>query len=84
MRLVMGPVEAARDLFELEAALRTQEGGGLHLAGGAADARGGGRGLMRSLSLAAHRGGASVEVRYFSVNSGTARWRRISPRGFWS
>jgi hypothetical protein len=80
MRLVLGPVEAGTDLFELESALRTQEGVDFTLRA-ERPMRAAAEGLMRSLSLAAHRG-ESVEVRYFSVNSGTARWRRISPRGF--
>ncbi len=38
-------------------------------------------GLMRTLVLAAHEG-RSLEVRYWSVASGTSVWRRISPRTF--
>lgn len=37
--------------------------------------------ILRQLSLAAHRR-ESVELRYWSANSGTAHWRRISPRAF--
>ncbi len=37
--------------------------------------------LMRALALAAHRR-ESLEVRYWSVHSGRADWRRISPRTF--
>ena len=37
--------------------------------------------LARELSLAAFRQ-HSVEIRYWSVSSGTATWRRISPRAF--
>lgn len=37
--------------------------------------------LIRKLSLAAHRK-ESIELRYWSVKSGTAGWRRISPRCF--
>ena len=36
---------------------------------------------LRTLSLAAHRK-ESLELRYWSVSSGTADWRRISPRCF--
>ncbi|MCC5807314.1 MAG: WYL domain-containing protein [Opitutales bacterium] len=36
---------------------------------------------LRALALAAHRR-ESVEVRYFSISSGKAAWRRISPRTF--
>lgn len=36
---------------------------------------------LRSLVKAINEG-ASVEIKYYSLNSGTARWRRISPRAF--
>jgi hypothetical protein len=38
-------------------------------------------GFLRALSLASHRT-ESLEMRYFSMHSGTAEWRRISPRCF--
>ncbi len=37
--------------------------------------------LMRTLVLAAHRGEA-VDIRYWSVHSGSAVWRAVSPRAF--
>lgn len=43
--------------------------------------RAGSPGVFRKLSLAAHEG-QSVEIHYWSVSSGTARWRTVSPRTF--
>lgn len=80
MNTVLISPDFGRDMEWLGASVWPEEGGDF-IASVDAPARVIRVDLARKLCRAAHRR-ESLEVRYWSVASGTAKWRRISPRTF--
>ena len=80
MELVLTVPDFGRDMQSLGNQIGPQEGVPF-VVEPEQPARGADPRILRDLCLAAHRQ-QSVDIHYYSVHSGTAVWRRISPRAF--